>query len=989
MRILRLKLFLISLFICCIAEAQQLKLLGVVVDDRSGKPIEFATVMLVEDELWAVTAGDGSFEIAGLNPGRRTLTVQALGYKTLKKELREVPGAKMQLRLKADNLSLDEVTVTAHRKQDEATTSYVLDRQTLDNQQIIDLADISSLLPGGKTANGSLLSDSRLALRSGSQEKGNASFGTAIEVDGMRLDNNAVSDETLAAPTRTVSTANVESVEIVTGIPSVEYGDLSNGIVKVRTRKGKSPFIVEGRISQNTRQLAVSKGFDLGHRAGMLNASFERARSFSDPASPYTAYQRNILSLSYTNVLMPDRNPLTLTASLTGNIGGYNSKADPDNELDDYSKVRDNVFRGNLELRWLLNRSWITNLQLAAALTYGDRRAENYNNASSASTQPYIHSAAEGYFIAQDYDLNPNADIVLGPTGYWYVKSFNDNRPLTWQLKLKGDWNRRFGRLLSKFIAGVQFGGSRNLGRGTYYDDMRYAPTWREYRYDRQPSMNNLAIYAEEKLSVPVAREGSVELTAGVRSDITMIRGSDYGTVGSLSPRFNARYVAWKGQQWWVSDLQLHAGWGKSVKLPSAQVLYPTPSYSDRLAFASTSTSDNRSYYSYHTFPHSSIYNPDLRWQYTNQTDLGVEMTVKGTRISLSAYHHRTHRSYMSVDRFVPFTYKYTPPASLNGCPIAVADRIFSVDRQTGIVTVSDATGTHQPMQLDYNERKTFSVNNTFVNATPVDRYGLEWIVDFAQIRALRTSIRIDGNYYHYKGLDDTLFPDIPLGVNSTMAGNQPYQYVGYYRGSSVTGTAYSTSASIANGSLKKSASMNVTVTTHIPSIRMIVSLRGEFSLYNYARSLSQLPDGLRGIVLEKSEDYFGTPYDGTSENSTIALYPEYYTTWDNPSQLIPFEDKLRWAYDNDKPLFNELTKLIVRTNYPYTMNPNRLSKYYSANLTVTKEIGDHVTLSFYANNFFNNMKKVRSSQTDLESSLFGSGYIPQFYYGLSLKLKL
>ena len=280
------------------AEAQQLKFLGVVVDDRSGKPIEFATVMLVEDELWAVTAGDGSFEIAGLNPGRRTLTVQALGYKTLKKELREVPGAKMQLRLKADNLSLDEVTVTAHRKQDEATTSYVLDRQTLDNQQIIDLADISSLLPGGKTANGSLLSDSRLALRSGSQEKGNASFGTAIEVDGMRLDNNAVSDETLAAPTRTVSTANVESVEIVTGIPSVEYGDLSNGIVKVRTRKGKSPFIVEGRISQNTRQLAVSKGFDLGHRAGMLNASFERARSFSDPASPYTAYQRNILSLS-------------------------------------------------------------------------------------------------------------------------------------------------------------------------------------------------------------------------------------------------------------------------------------------------------------------------------------------------------------------------------------------------------------------------------------------------------------------------------------------------------------------------------------------------------------------------------------------------------------------------------------------------------------------------------------------------------------------
>jgi hypothetical protein len=70
-------------------------------------------------------------------------------------------------------------------------------------------------------------------------------------------------------------------------------------------------------------------------------------------------------------------------------------------------------------------------------------------------------------------------------------------------------------------------------------------------------------------------------------------------------------------------------------------------------------------------------------------------------------------------------------------------------------------------------------------------------------------------------------------------------------------------------------------------------------------------------------------------------------------------------------------------------MNPNRISAYYSANLSVTKEIGDHVAISFYANNFFRNMKTVHSSQTDLRTSLFSSNYIPSFYYGLSLKLKL
>ena len=104
---------------------------------------------------------------------------------------------------------------------------------------------------------------------------------------------------------------------------------------------------------------------------------------------------------------------------------------------------------------------------------------------------------------------------------------------------------------------------------------------------------------------------------------------------------------------------------------------------------------------------------------------------------------------------------------------------------------------------------------------------------------------------------------------------------------------------------------------------------------------------------------------------------------------MIPFEEKFRWAYDNDRALYNKLALLVQRSNYAYVLNPDRLSRYYSANITITKEIGDHVTLSFYANNFFTNMKRVHSTQTDTYTSLFGSGYIPSFYYGLSLKLKI
>ena len=982
----RKKLHLFILLSCIVAtlRAQEVTIAGTVTDNDSKAPIEFASVLMKGNGRWAITDSEGRFSIKNIPTGKTTLTVQCLGYATRSITLditEDIP--RLHLTLKPENLKLEGVTVTAKRKHDESTTSYTIDRTAIDQQQLLNVGDIGTLLPGGKSVNPTLMNDTRLSLRSGTQEKGNASFGTAIEVDGMRLDNNAAAGETAGASTRTISTTNIESVEIVTGIPSVEYGDLSNGVVKVNTRRGKSPFIIEGSINQHTRQIALNKGFDLGHQRGMLNASVEHARSFSDAVSPYKAYQRNFMSLHYMNIFLRETTPLTLNVGLTGNIGGYNSENDPDEDLDDYSKVRDNALRGNFELNWLLNKKWMTNLSLRGSLSYSDRRSENYTHASSASTQPYIHTLTEGYYMA-----GTDENIVLSPTGYWYVRSYTDSKPLSWSLRLKGDWTRRFGPVLNKLMAGAEYTGSKNQGRGLYYEDMRVAPTWREYRYDELPTLNNIALYAEDKVSLATSRLATFELTAGLREDITHISNSDYGTVSSLSPRVNGRYIFWHNRRSrWVRDLSIHAGWGKSVKLPSFQVLYPAPSYSDHLAFSSPGTSNNTSYYAYHTYPSTAVYNPGLRWQYTNQTDLGVEMDIKGTRISLSAFHKRTHNPYMATHVYTPFAYQYTPPASLNGIAIADDNRHYSIDRQTGIVTVSNGDGS-QLATLDGITRKTYLANTKYANASPTDRYGLEWIVDFRHIEPLNTSIRLDGNYYYYKGIDDVLFADIPSS-SSTMSDGQPYQYVGYYRGSNNMGTGSLATASVSNGALSKQLNLNTTITTHIPKIRMIVALRVECSLYDYRRSLSELEDGNRGIVLDNQSDFFGTPYDGSSENRYVAIYPEYYTTWDNPTELIPFAEKFCWARDNAPTLYNALTKLVQKSNYAYVMNANRLSAYYSANISVTKEIGDHVSLSFYANNFFNNMRKVHSSQTDLDTSLFGSSYIPSFYYGLSLKLKL
>lgn len=988
------KYFCITIFLFTLfalpSWTQNSTLKGVVVDRRTNAPIDYATIRLKDHDLWAVSDGKGAFSISNVPTGKVTLMAQCLGYVTTTMTV-EVSSnmPRLTVALNQESLRLGEVEVVAKRRSDAATTSYTIDRLALDNQQITNLADIATLLPGGKTVNPTLMNDNRLALRSGSTEKGNASFGTAIEIDGVRIDNNAAMGETAGASLRSVGTTNIESVEVVSGIASVEYGDMSNGVVKVQTRRGKSPFIVEGKLTQHTRQIALAKGFDLGARRGVLNVSIEHARSFADAASPHTAYARNALSLSYNNVVVRGAMPLTLNLGFTANVGGYNSKADPDRELESYDRVRDNAYRASMELNWQLNKPWITGLSLKTALNFTDRRTENYYNTSSASTQPYIHTTTEGYYIATPYDDKPEAEIILGPTGYWYVRRYVDSKPLDYSVRLKAFWTRAFGRLRHHLLLGADLTGSANRGRGTYYEDMRYAPTWRPYRYDALPMLHNLGLYAEERVRLQLPRTSSLELTAGLRADATYVGGSAYGTMSTVSPRAKLRYVAWQGRKGGIKELSFYAGWGKSAKLPSFQVLYPSPNYTDKLSFASPSSTTNVSFYAYHTLPSTALYNPDLKLQYTNQIDLGLSLNLWGTRLSLSAFHHRTHNPYMATTVYTPYSYNFTNQTAAASSGIAAANRVYGIDRETGVVTVTDATGVHNPVQLASTTRNTYYTRTKYVNSSPVDRYGLEWILDFAPIRPLNTSLRIDGNYYYYKGIDETLFADVPGGLTTTMSNGQLYQYVGYYRGGSATSTSYAANASVANGSLSRRLNLNATLTTHIPRVRMVVALRVEASLYSYSRPLSELSNATRGYVAESGDSYFGTPYDGSSRDAFVLVYPEYYATWDEPDNLIPFAEKLAWAYENDRALYNDLSKLVVRSNYAYTMNPNRISSYYSANLSVTKEIGDKVQVSFYANNFFNNLKKVKSSQTGLETSLFGSSYIPSFYYGLALRLKL
>ena len=979
-------LFVINLFTTTfLAWGEKYTISGKVVDERDKTPIAYATVFVPEEEVWTITNDDGTFQIS-LPAGKMKLTAQYLGYVTNSIEINvDKDIQNLVIPLKESNLTLNEVVVTAQKKSSEETTSYVIDRRTLDHAQIVNVSNLSTLLPGGKSIGDQNLAsaDNRIAIRSEKGEMGNATFGTAVEVDGVRLQNNSEVNEIQGVSLRNIATSNIESVEIITGIPSVEYGDLSSGIVKINTRVGKTPIYVDLAVEPKTKQIAINKGWELGRRAGTLNTSIERTKSITDILSPYTAYDRNALSLTYSNTLnRKSDSPISLTANITGNLGGFNSEADPDAFNETYTKSRDNSLRGNVKVNWLLNKSWITNISFTASASYTDKLEEIKSNKSSASTQPNIHTLENGYFVASKYDDNPNANIILSPIGYWYQVSYVDSKPIDYSLKFKADWVHRWGNVYNKLLFGVDFNTSGNLGRGNYYADMRYAPTWREYRYDNLPFLTNYAIYLEDRIKVPVGELSSLQITAGVRSDITSIKDSEYGTASAISPRVNAKYVFWERRDGAWSDFSIYAGVGKAVKLPSFDILYPSPSYADKLAFASTSSADNTSYYAYYTMPLKALYNSDLKWQHTRQAEFGAEAKISGTNISLSVFYNKTFNPYIAIKEYMPYSYKQTTQEHLNSCLIPVENREFTINQSSGVVTVHDRTGNYESQELAYNLRNTFQGRTRYTNGSPIDRFGVDWVVDFAQMKSLRTSVRFDGKYYYYRGLDETMCATMPSSA-STMADGNPYKYVGYYRGSN-GGTP-----SVSNGSLTHEVNTNLTITTHIPEVRMIFSVRIEGTILDYKQSLSQYRDGKRGFIVEDKGDFFGSDTDIYGKDKYVAVYPLYYSTWEEPDVRIPFAEKFAWAKDNDRTLYNELAKLVIKSNNKYYFNPNRISSYISANFNLTKEIGDAASITFFARNFFCHTGKVTSSQTGQESTLFNSTYIPKFYYGLSLRLKI
>ena len=301
---------------------------GTVTDASGSEPMAGVVVNLDDNYLWAVTDADGKFVIRDVEPGKYTIKASSLGYVDSVLEI-EVKGnvSGLEFKLQESSLALKEVVVTAQKAHDGVGTQHTLGRDALNHLQMSNMSDMAALLPGGKTVNPDLTASKSMSLRAGGSTAANAAFGTALEVDGVRLGNNAGFGEMGGVDTRSISVDNIESVEVITGVPSAEYGDLNSGMVKIHTRKGRTPLNISFTVNPRTYQTSVSKGIGLSDDGGVLNFSAEWAEATKKLVSPYESYTRRGLTLGYSNTFAK---VLRFEIGATGNLGGMNTEDDPD-----------------------------------------------------------------------------------------------------------------------------------------------------------------------------------------------------------------------------------------------------------------------------------------------------------------------------------------------------------------------------------------------------------------------------------------------------------------------------------------------------------------------------------------------------------------------------------------------------------------------------------------------------------------------------------
>lgn len=762
-----------------------------VILDKTGEPLSGATMQLVQSGLWGISGKDGEVEIRNVPRLPVAYKVSMLGYKDVEGEICLDGKDNVRILMEEESLSMREVVVVAQAGQGGESTTSIIGRQALDHLQATSLKDILQLLPGGVSMkNPSLTSPGQFKVRTLASDD-NATFGAAIIINGMPVSTNAnmntglglssISSGNSGADLRSIATDDIESVEIIRGVASAEYGDVSSGVMIVNKRIGVSDLNMKARIMPGIMQLHAGKGFDI-KSAGSLNISADYARGTSDPRFLTDKYNRVLLSLAHRKTLLDKT--WTLTTNIDLSYTGEWKGADPDEPeaMKKFFSSRD-AFSLRLSHNGMLklDKALARTLKYDVALSLSSDRIFN-DRLVSVGSGAILDATKDGMYEGTPY-----------PSSYETLSGTKSNPVMYWA-KFSDLFYLNVGNMSNRFNVGTEWKIEGNRGIGQYDKTLKFKAFAQDRirRFCDIPYMNQISAYVEDNVVLTFSERRYPNITGQVGVRWTVVQPWRNERMMALSPRLN---IAVNPERY----LSLRLGYGISEKVPSLQDLYPSPDYYD---FYNMSVSDGqKSYYLYSTrvFDNKPV---SIKTMRGTKYELGFDVRLdNGMSFSVVGYHEKVSRC------FGPDNSEWKT-------------LVFDV------WNAADVTFTGQKPIYDQQNpsRRDMVLYNLIRPGNPKSRRnrGIEFDFNFGKINATNTSFYLSGAWSETRSSSSNLGYKLPVGE----ARNYGPVYVVYPESS------YSFSEN-------RRFSATLRVVQHIPVIRFIVSASAQCILYEYDHEVS------------------------------------------------------------------------------------------------------------------------------------------------------
>lgn len=897
----------------------------------------FATVTIPDYGIATTTAADGHYMLKGVPKGKATIKVSYVGKVTIEKVVEVSKSMTLNFSMREENFKLKEVMVTAQASQAGGATSSIIGRNAMDHMQATSLDDVLSLLPGELSTEPNLSGNKEVNIRNiASGPSAMNAMGSAIIRDGAPISNNA--NRSVVNPglngtmenynagggstpdggvdLRSISTDNIESVEVIRGIPSVEHGDLTSGAVIINSKAGREPIRITAKANPKVYMGSASGGFLLNKNRGGLNFNVDYAHNTNNPTQSYQTYQRASGRVMYSKEFSQK---LRTNTSLNFIYGKNNRALNPDDEsYQRKSRGEEYGITLNTNGLWSIDKGILKSLRYVVSGTYTSKQSR-YQSIVSSNNTPYSGTLVDGTVVSNTpgkhlFDADGNEITNFGgidadkfayclPAHYLSWNKI-DSREVNVFAKLVATLFKQTGYINNRVLLGADFRSDGNVGHGKSWDPQgppereisRPNGVMRPHEFRDDPFLNQLGVFAEENFMWQMGLH-ELRLQAGVRYDHANRVG------GIVSPRFNGSFEILPSKLW------IRGGYGVTAKMPTLLYLYPEKVYFEYVnlnELSSTRIPEEDRIYMTTTKIHD-VDVSHLKIATNRKAEIGFDLRLGRSTFNVTGFFERLKNGYSYVtnlNTFAPFEWtEYKRDANM-GLIESTTNTVLSDWRAPG----NDLSLTTRGVEFDFSLGRIEKINTTFsLNGA--------WI---------RSKSR-NGSYDFY---DPT---------SSMTAARR--KDIAIYAGNALT-------------RYDERFATTLRVTHNLPKIGFVVTLSAQavWKDANWGKyGNDSIPVGYMSLK-DGQPHFFEDGQFNTVEEFRESEYSYMYRAANHP--------------------------LEKRESY----NP-----YFCFNMNVTKELGDMMRVSFFANNMFRSYPR-RESHRNLGTYVLKNN---RFYFGVELSITL